>query len=103
VTTLAFITLALLTLLWCLFELPFVQTVDDRLGCWGLMLTGPVGVIFYRHLQPGACCFLPCISMLLVAAIAAHPIKPNAWTGIITVLGWLAWFFLGFAAVASIV
>jgi hypothetical protein len=81
-----------LTALWCLVEQP--GSASDRAWALGLIVGGPISGLVY-----GVACGCTPFVLLLSPAILAHPIRPNLWTGLATVVALALWFFSGWATV----
>lgn len=76
---------------WCLDNLTFPF---ECLKGWGRILLGPFSAIG-THVAPDC----GCICLLAAPGILAHPLRPRVWTGVITAIALVIWFFVGWATV----
>ncbi len=68
----------------------------SRIEAWAYMLTGPALLaIMGGGPVPDVVGGAVCLGWLGLPAMAAHPIRPNVLTGVLTVLGCFFWFASG--------
>src|SRR5262245_37544379 len=76
--------------------MPSAWTFGQRVEAWALMMTGPVlSVIFGMEFPPPLLGALVLVAWLSLPALFAHPVKPNALTGALTLLALFLWFSAG--------
>src|SRR5262245_48215349 len=102
VVGLGFLVGAVLTSWFCAFELPSGMRLLDRLELQGMMFSGPFAVVWFQMRVGDWVVGPPSVSVsgfLAPLLILAHPMKPNWWTAVISVVGIVWWFFAGFVVV----
>ena len=86
---------AVLAGVWCLTD-DLLGSMGNRVQAWGIILAGPVSAVSIG-VTPAYCWAL--MAFLAAPAILAHPVRPNRWTGVLTVAALLLWFFTGLLTV----
>ena len=77
-------------------QLPTDWGWADRLSYWGLMLAGPV---WGSSLGMGEHHSFIAFGWLGLPLAMAHPLKPHAVSGVLTVVGVALWFWAGFLSI----
>ncbi len=76
--------------------MPTGMRLSDRALVWTSVMSGPIVGTVRSMVE-----FHPSIGLgwLGLLLMPAHPLRPNAGTGFVTVLGLFLWFFAGFMTV----
>ena len=73
--------------------LPSTWTLPVKVKAWGEMMSGPLlAIILGASYSPDAVSVVLALAWLSSPLILAHPIRPGAWTGCLTLFALLWWF-----------